>query len=337
MTRSRPNAPDLSVIVLVPDRFETVARTVRHLTGQTACDRLELVFVSPQPALAIPEDAVMPCWGWFVVSVDQLTSTSDARAAGIRRARARLVALVEDHCFPAPTWADALIRAHAEPWAGVGPAVFNANPATRVSWANLLIEYGPWIAPRKNAEWSHIPGHNSSYKRDVLMTCGERLGTLMEAESVLQWDLQRAGHRFTVERSAITRHENFSRFQPSLSLRFNAGRLFAANRRRDWPWPRRLLYAAGSPLLPILRTWRASRDCARVKSMQRRPTLLAVTFALLIADALGELTGYLAGAGHAMRRLTDLEFHRERFLTAQDRTRLRAPSSIEKAWPAEEM
>ncbi len=49
-----------------------------------------------------------------------------------------------------------------------------------------------------------------------------------------------------------------------------------------------------------------------------------------------ELAGYLAGAGHAMRRLTDLEFHRERFLTLQDRARIRAPSSIEKARPAEE-
>jgi len=337
MTLRHASAPALSVIVLVPDRFETVERTVRHLTRQTARDRIELVFVSPQPGLAVPEDAVKPCWGWVVVSVDRLTSTSNARAAGIRHARAPVVGLVEDHCFPAPMWAEALIRAHAAPWAGVGPAVFNANPSTRVSWANLLIEYGPWIAPREKAVWSHIPGHNSSYKRDVLMTCGERLGTLMEAESVLQWELQRAGHRFTVERSAHTRHENFSRFRPSVRLRLNGGRLFAANRCRHWPWPLRLLYAAGSPLLPIVRTWRAGRDCARGKATAWKPALLAVTFALLVADAAGELIGYLAGAGHAMRRLTDLEFHRERFLTAQDRSRARALPAFERARPVEDL
>ena len=51
---------------------------------------------------------------------------------------------------------------------------------------------------------------------------------------------------------------------------------------------------------------------------------------------LPELAGYLAGAGHAMRRLTDLGFHRERFLTLQDRAHVRVLSSIEKARAVEE-
>ncbi len=223
--------------------------------------------------------------------IARLTSTAEARAAG----------------------------AHAGPWAGIGPAVFNANPATRVSWANLLIEYGPWLAPRDCGVWPHIPGHNSCYKRDVLLSCGDRLGALMEAESVLQWMLQRAGHRFTIEPSAHTRHENFSRFGASLPLRFHGGRLFAASRRQEWTLARRLLYAAGAPLIPFLRARRASRDRQRVGAPACRHGLMIVTFALLVVDAAGELVGYLAGAGDSMARLSDLEFHRERFLTAHDR------------------
>jgi hypothetical protein len=328
MTRRDLSMPDLSVIVIVPDRFETVARTVVCLAAQTARHRLELVFVSPNPGLALPQDFAASFCGWTLVHVTGLTSTADARAAGIRGARAPLVAFVEDHCFPTATWADALIGAHAEPWAGVGPVVFNANPATRVSWANLLIEYGPWLAPRGHREWPHIPGHNSCYKRAVLLSCGDRLGALMEAESVLQWTLQRAGHRFTIEPSAHTRHENFSRFGASLGLRFHGGRLFAASRRQEWSVARRLLYAAGAPLIPILRAWRARRDQSRVGAAARRPGLLIVTFALLVADASGELVGYLAGAGDSAARLSDLEFHRERFLTERDRAAAGAARSL---------
>ena len=58
LTHDRAVVPDLSVIVIVPDRFETVTHTVGHLAAQTARERLELVFVSPDPALIVPSDAV---------------------------------------------------------------------------------------------------------------------------------------------------------------------------------------------------------------------------------------------------------------------------------------
>ncbi|HYP53291.1 MAG TPA: hypothetical protein VEQ42_07100, partial [Pyrinomonadaceae bacterium] len=39
----------------------------------------------------------------------------------------------------------------------------------------------------------------------------------------------------------------------------------------------------------------------------------------LCVDGAGELAGYLAGPGRAMARLTDMEFHRQRFLSKDDR------------------
>ena len=48
----------------------------------------------------------------------------------------------------------------------------NANPKSAISWANLLIEYGPWLDPAPAGKASHLPGHNSSYKRDVLLGYG---------------------------------------------------------------------------------------------------------------------------------------------------------------------
>lgn len=311
--------PAVSVILLVPARFDTVARTVSAVAAQPEAGRIELVVVSPVEALHLPGEAVERFQHVTRVHHPEWRSTSDARAAGIRAASAPVVALVEDHCYPAPGWAAALIAAHAGTWTGVGPVILNANPATVVSWANLVIEYGPWLAAGRGP-CSHIPGHNSSYKREALLAFGDRLGELMEAESVLQWELARQGHVFAMEPDARSRHENFSVFPASLGLRFHGGRLFAANRARGWSLARRVLFAAGCPALPFLRTWRALGHLQVLGDTRPRPMLVPMLFVLLAVDAVGEFAGYALGGGSSMLRLTDLEFDRQRFLCARDRT-----------------
>src|SRR4029079_12360324 len=140
---SRQSSPSLSAIVLVTERVATVRRSLDALAAQDVRDRVELVFVSPAATLEVPED-IGEFWGWQHVRIARLDSTSEARAAGIRHARASVVVLTEDHSFAPPGWAAALIAARSDDWAAVGPAMLNANPATAVSWSNLAIEYGPW-------------------------------------------------------------------------------------------------------------------------------------------------------------------------------------------------
>ncbi len=59
----------------------------------------------------------------------------------MQHASAPVVALVEDHAYPAPGWAEGIIDAHKNGWAAVGPVMANANPHGLMSWVNLLIEY----------------------------------------------------------------------------------------------------------------------------------------------------------------------------------------------------
>jgi glycosyl transferase family 2 len=315
---SAESGPALSVIVLVPDRFNTVLRVVTELARQQIRDQIELVFVAV-PGVSIPQSVVADFWGWQQIEKPDWRSSADARAVGVARARAPIVAFVEDHCFPTPGWAEALLRAHERAWAGVGPVVLNANPKRTLSWANLLIEYGPWLHPRERGTVSHIPGHNSSYKRALLMEYGDQLTPMLEAESVLHWDLNRHGHAVALEPDARSRHQNFERFGASLNLRFQAGRHFAAHRSQHWPRSRRLVYTLGSPLLPVLRTWRVREHAARLEDTRRRPWLLPLVFVLLVVDAMGEATGYAFGRGSTPLTLIDLEFHRDRFRAASDK------------------
>lgn len=251
--RGQPATPELSVIVITPDTYATVRTLVRCLGRQTVCDCIEVVLCGPsRAALDFEPHEVEAFAGYQVVEIGELRSTSVARAAGIRTARAPIVALSEDHCFPHREWAEAMIARHREPWSGVGVAMVNGNPQSAVSWANFIIEYGDWADPVVGGESSHIPGHNSTYKRAALLEYGDLLADVLEAESPMQWEMGSRGHRFFIEPRARTHHINFSLLRPSIPLRFLAGRLFAANRARDWEVGRRALYFLASPLIPVV-------------------------------------------------------------------------------------
>lgn len=295
-----------------------VGRVVQALGQQALASQMELVLIAEHPEQGLPPALTAP-FGWVrVVPQPDWTTMTDARVAGIRHARAPIVAICEDHCFPVPGWADALVAAHRGPWAAVGPAILNANPVTRVSWANLGIEYGPWLHPVAAGACAHVPGHNSSYKRAVLLEYGDRLATIFEAESVLHWDLQQRGQAVAMEPAARTRHQNFSRFTPSILLRFCSGRIFAANRAYGWPWWRRALYSGGSVVLPVVRTWRTLGHLRRVRDMRPRRGLSLVIFTLLCVDAVGESVGYVFGQGRQPQRLSAIEHDRARFMSPRD-------------------
>ena len=133
-------------------------------------------------------------------------SHGESAAAGVRAARAPIVAFAEDHCFPEPAWARALLEAYAAgDIAAVGAVFRNANPGTLVSWCDFAIAYGPWIDPTPGGDQPFIAGHNSSYRRDVLLELGGRLDDLLESETVLHLELRARGKRVVVVDDSLVR------------------------------------------------------------------------------------------------------------------------------------
>ncbi len=307
--------PKMSVIVITPDDFTTVRRIVSALRRQTSAADLEIVFVSPDDVPAGFEAADVEAFScWKSVQTHDITSSAHMRTLGAQAATAPVVAFCEDHCFPAPEWAEALLARHAEDWAGVGAVVENANPKYAISWSNLLVEYGDWLAPRPAGPVHHIGGHNSCYKREVLLAYGSSLSTMLEAESTMQWDLAQTGHRFYLEPKAKIFHTNMEMIGPSLRSHFNGGRLFASNRRRDWGLGRRLVYFSCAPLIPLVRLFRCSRTLQQIGRVSMLPRLFPSLVSLLVASGIGEMFGYGMGPGGSVEYTADIEFHRERFL-----------------------
>jgi hypothetical protein len=318
--------PKMSVIIVTPDCYETIRKTMKCLHAQTVRDQLEIIIVAPTATGLFEGQTELAGFNNVrVVEIGSVNSTPGARVVGVRDAAAPLVAFAEDHSYPEPHWAEALMAAHRGPWAAVGPAMGNANPHSTLSWANLAIEYGPWLDPARCGPMDHLPGHNSSYKRDLLLAYGSQLEAMLQAESVLHWDLRAQGHQLYLEPTARTFHLNYSRLRSALRLRFLAGRMFAASRARPWSALRRLLYGLAGPLIPLIRMRRVLRDLRRAGRLrQLLPRILPEVAIALAMDAAGEMAGYLFSSGQTMRTLSEMEFHRHRFMNRRDKRALAA-------------
>lgn len=314
--------PALSIVLACHGDYYVIAATLSHLRAQTLHDQLELVIVAAsRKALNLPEITMAYFWGYQVVEIGHGGSIARANAAGVRHALAKLVALAEDHCFPEPGWAEALVRAHDGPWAAVGPVICNANPESAISWADYLIGYGPWADPTPSGEVSFLPGHNSSYKREVLLGFGPQLEAMLESETVFHQHLRANGQRLYLCAEARTAHVNFSRLDSWLRVQVHNGRVFAAARRANWSIPRRLLYAAASPLIPLVRCYRIVTALLRPgrpkRELMRVLPILSMGLAL---DGFGQMLGYASGAGHSATALADYEYRRIDHVCTADRS-----------------
>ena len=310
----------MSVVLVAPSGLAGIRQTIAALRAQTVSDRLEVILVGPTAeGLADHDtDGATGFQAVRTVAVGPIDNPDRAAAHGIRLATASVVAIVEDHAYPEPEWADALLGAHRGGWVAVGSAYTNANPATALSWANLLLAYGLWVEPVTGGEATSISRHNIAYKRDGLLAIGPELDAALGRDGGLLHRLRAGGHRLFLEPGARIRHVNPSRLLPTLALRLDAGRLSAATRARLERWSplRRLAYVLAGPLIPLLRARPFHSKALRAGLFPRVYPALALC---LVLDALGQMLGFALGPGDAARRLAAFEVDRMRHLTQRDR------------------
>jgi glycosyltransferase involved in cell wall biosynthesis len=312
--------PDLSVILVTPDCYGTIRKTIRSLREQTVRDCLEIVIVAPsERTLGLVEKELQGFHSVRVIEFGEIKTLSSARVAGIRAASAPLVALGEDHAFPESGWAQALIEAHDQPWAAVGPAFLNGNPGL-MSWISLVMDYGRWLEPVAGGVTDDVAGHSSSWNRSLLLEYGPALERMMQAPTLMHWDLQAKGHRLYLEPAAKVRHVNITRLSSFVLDHLYGAQIFAAARAQNWPWVQRLFYVAGMPLL----MFRTFRDwLGHIHRTGLEPELLPRAWPLLLLSlavwSLGEMIGYGFGMGKAEQRTLDYDARREAHLSRRDR------------------
>jgi len=289
---------ELSVVVIAGPRLREASLVLAALDVQNRSKALELIIVEVLPVAAkLPAPARVRT---IRLPAHDAASWGQARALGTRAATAPIVAFLEDHCYPAPGWAEALIEAHRHPWEAVGYAFTCANPETWVARSTFMLEYGPWAAPQPDGPRSAVSGNNISYKREFLLGLDETLDCLLEADFVLhEWCRQAGGISLGLAGSARAAHECFRSTSRLCRSSYRNGRRLAALRSTvlRWSGPRRVFTGLAAPVvLPLLKPLRLGRAAWRQREL-RRPFLSALPLLLLgsACAAAGESAGYLFG------------------------------------------
>ncbi len=309
------DGPELSVVMVTPGSFEMLRQSIGHLREQTARERLELVLVGPgRDGFEAIEPELGVFWGHQRVESDFQT-TGAALASGFRASTGPVIGYVEEHSFPQPGWAEALIEAHRGPWAAVGVGLMNANPERAVSWASLLIAFEGSVEPEVSQEVEKLPSHHIHYKRAALAPYENGgLEEMFEMEAVLCADLRRRGERLYIAAAARERHINVSALRSFLAMMYFGGRTFGAARVRDDGFSplQRLLYSAAGPLIVAVKLRRLLDEVRRIKrGRELIPRVLPSALLGLAVFQLGELYGYVTGsAGAAPEERMMLELDR---------------------------
>jgi glycosyltransferase involved in cell wall biosynthesis len=313
--------PRMSVIIIVYAYSASLRLVLEHLRLQTVAGVLECILVVScrETAQKISND-LREMAAVQIALMNPAESIGFAKAAGVLAATAPLVVFLEDHSVPGSQWAESLLKAsEGSEFAAIGAVVQNANPATGASWGCFLVYYGQYAFVRPRRDLKHLPAMHSCYRRDVLLDYGPRLPELLESESLLHQDLLARNFQLRQESTARIYHINYSRLRPILEEYFFASRVFAAARSAGWKFQRKSIYFLGSPLLPLIRSWRILKDARKANFTLRVLLKAALPVVLtLCAGALGEMAGYSLGVGNAKSELKRIESQRHENLSDWD-------------------
>jgi hypothetical protein len=305
-----PKAPELSVVLVVGELRARGAGALSSVLEQDLDEGLEVILVdlaAELPPVAGSDDPRVA-----ILAVPSDTLFSHARARGTHAARGTFVAFIEEHARAAPGWARVVVDSFAEDdVAGVGTAMANANPGVGTSDIAGLVAYGYFYPPFPAADVEFLPGHNASYRRKRLLELEPRLAELMACDLVLQSELRHRGHRLRVAPGGTLFHLNETTAGSRLRGMIFWYRIYADLRARQGAWSRlrRLLYVAGTPLMPPYYlthfSWFLARARPRYLGLFLRH--LPYVAASVLAGGIGQAMGLLKGPGDAERRFTRFE------------------------------
>lgn len=302
-------APRLSVVQIIGARRDRAREAIARLRAQKLRDPIELVWVDTDPdsgPLPVEGSGLQP----RVVLAPGATF-AEAGAKGASEARGEYVAMLEDHAFAKPEWAQGVIDAYDESKAAmVNYAFTDVQPHTYFSRAFLMAEYGRWMHPARPGPVSIPSCNNISYRRSVLERYAQEkpLAEWFRMEYLLHRRILSEGGVCWQATDAIAEHEDWYAFGDGLHANAVMKRLNAASVSGDWGLPKRLFYAAAMVVAPPLHLARLAGSVAS------RPALwgqflvgLPVTIPLYVHMTFHEALGYLFGAGQAEEQFAEME------------------------------
>ncbi len=243
---------------------------------------------------------------WVGVIESDHASLPQLRGIGIAESRAPLVGILDAWCIVSDQWIQNAVRAHnthSEPAIGGGVNLSAADQRRWRVWVTYLYDYWEYVPPFATGHVNALPGNSIVYKRHAFPDAVE-LRTRGFWKAFANKALTHQGERL-VSSAGLTvtlrRSLPLGRFFLS---RFDHGRAYSSMRVEQDPFVKRLAWAVGTPLLPVVFLARQLRGL--FNKPRARWWFIACLPALLVLHvswACGETIGYLFGAGSSQDRM----------------------------------
>jgi glycosyltransferase involved in cell wall biosynthesis len=294
--------PELSIVIPSVNGKQFLLPCLERVEQQSIRDSIEVIVCD-----RLGEDTVGAVRERFpnVCVVNGLANATipQLRWAGLKKATAPLVAMIEDHSTLPRTWSEEVLLAHrqyqGETEGVIGGPVENGTTATTFDWAFFFTEYAP-LMPPMSAQKAGVAGGNVSFRRSLLPLDDDRFAGLWENH--LLDELRRRGVAVRIHPGMTILHRNpFDRAE-FRRQRYLFLRSIAAMRSRSWGLLRRWVHAVGAVVvLPWLLPLRAAAAVWR-KRRNRRELLVSLPMMVgfLWIGIAGEVAGVLWGDGGSL-------------------------------------
>jgi glycosyltransferase involved in cell wall biosynthesis len=297
------SSPTVSVVIASGAGGDFLPRCLDSLRAQAEEQGAEVLVVDRcggETAARIRRDypfvTVIPAGGEPRPSVPQL------RKIGALRARADIVAIIEEHCVAPPNWLATIREAMRPDDAAISGPILDNNFRRVRDWVVYFSEYNNYLPPWPDGERSTLSGANIAYRRDLLVRHQDVLETGYW-EVVLHPLLAQDGKLRAVCAMGIHHTGPFD-YLYYLEQRYLLSRVWGGTQKDRVSPLKRLIYLVAAPAFPALLL---ARTAQRVFSKGRRIGRFLQAIPLMVPVACvyvwGEWLGYLSGPGDALERV----------------------------------
>ena len=221
---------------------------------------------------------------------------------GIARSLGEIIAITDSSCVAADDWIASILAGHEAEYPVIGGSVEMLGEGGGLTdWAAYFCDYGQFMLPTASGVVTAIPGNNFSIKRPIL-EMGKEFVENEFWKTLWCNKLQSEGiELFSQPKISVSRGKKY-KLAPFMVERFHKGRCFAGMRSKNFSGIKRLAYALGSPLLPIVFLIRTVWPVIRKRRYAGK--LLISIPVIILAGALwaaGETAGYFGGRGDSCK------------------------------------
>lgn len=162
--------PIVSIVIPCYRHAAELRRCLAGVARQQAGADFEVIVVdsAPDPEVAL---AAADAGARVVRAADRL-GPGEARNAGARAARSRLLVFLDADCVPEPGWLAAAITALTGPGILAGGPVLDARPFHPISVSDNLLQFAEFPKGRPDGPATHFPGCNLAIRRADFETFG---------------------------------------------------------------------------------------------------------------------------------------------------------------------